>query len=168
MPEADRCHGYRRLSVSLIRRIPMRDEFTPFFRSTIGFDQLFDSLVDRADEAADDYPPYNIAKTGADAYRITLAVAGFAANEIDIVVQENFLSVSAATQSEPAGTLLHRGIANRSFSRRFQLADHVRVSGATLENGLLCIDLTSEVPEAKKPRTVKIESRTPALSAKAA
>jgi molecular chaperone IbpA len=146
----------------------MLNEFSPFFRSTVGFDRLFDSLVDRANEATDGYPPYNIAKTGADAYRITLAVAGFDADEIDIVVQENFLSVSAATQREPAGTLLHRGIANRSFSRRFQLADHVRVGGATLENGLLWIDLMSEVPEAKKPRTVKIESRTPAISAKAA
>ena len=146
----------------------MRNEFMPYFRSTVGFDRLFDSLVDRANETADGYPPYNIAKTGADAYRVTVAVAGFAADEIDIVVQENFLSVSAATQSEPTGTLLHRGIANRSFSRRFQLADHVRVTGATLENGLLWIDLTSEVPEAKKPRTVKIESRTPALAAKAA
>ena len=146
----------------------MRNEFTPFFRSTVGFDRLFDSLVDRANEAADDYPPYNIAKTGADAYRVTLAVAGFALDEIDIVVQENFLSVSAATQSEPAGTLLHCGIANAAFSRRFQLADHVRVDGATLENGLLSIDLTNEVPEAKKPRRVKIEPRTPLLSAKAA
>src|ERR1700736_4087769 len=118
----------------------MRNEFMPYFRSTVG------------------YPPYNIAKTGEDAYRITLAVAGFAADEIDIVVQENFLSVSAATQSEPIGTLLHRGIASRSFSRRFQLADHVRVDGATLENGLLWIDLVSEVPEAKKPHTVKIGS----------
>ena len=146
----------------------MRNEFMPYFRSTVGFDRLFDSLVARANETADGYPPYNIAKTGADAYRVTVAVAGFAADEIDIVVQENFLSVSAATQSEPPGTLLHRGIANRSFSRRFQLADHVRVTGATLENGLLWIDLTNEVPEAKKPRTVKIESRTPALAAKAA
>jgi molecular chaperone IbpA len=94
--------------------------------------------------------------------------SGFTGDEIDIVVQENFLRVSAATQSEPAGTLLHRGIANRSFSRHFQLAEHVRVSSATLENGLLWIDLTGEVPEAKKRRTVKIESRTPALSAKAA
>jgi molecular chaperone IbpA len=142
----------------------MRNEFTPFFRSTVGFDRL----IDRANEAADGYPPYNIAKTGADDYRVTLAVAGFATDEIDIVVQENFLSVSAATQSEPAGTLLHRGIASRSFSRRFQLADHVRVDRATLENGLLSIDLTSEVPEAKKPRTVKIESRTPRLSVEAA
>ena len=146
----------------------MRNEFMPFFRSTVGFDRLFESLVDRANETADGYPPYNIAKTGEDAYRVTLAVAGFAADEIDIVVQENFLSVSAATQNEPAGTLLHRGIASRSFSRRFQLADHVRVDGATLENGLLWIDLVSEVPEAKKPHTVKIGSRTPALSAKAA
>ena len=146
----------------------MRNEFTPFFRSTVGFDRLFDSLVDRANETADGYPPYNIAKTGADAYRVTLAVAGFVADEIDIVVQENFLSVSAATQGEPVGELLHRGIANRSFSRRFQLAEDVLVERATLENGLLSIDLTSEVPEAKKPHTVKIESRTSTPSAEAA
>jgi len=168
MPRAGSSHGSRRFAIAHQEDTPMLSEFTPFFRSTVGFDRLFDSLVDRGNEATDGYPPYNIAKTGADAYRITLAVAGVAADEIDIVVQENFLSVSAATQSEPAGTLLHRGIANRSFSRRFQLADHVRVGGATLENGLLWIDLISEVPEAKKPRTVKVEARTPALLAKAA
>ncbi len=118
--------------------------------------------------SADGYPPYNIAKTDADAYRVTLAVAGFAPDEIDIVVQENFLSVSGKSQREPAGTFLHHGIANRSFSRRFQLADNVRVDAATLENGLLSIDLANEVPEAKKPRTVKIEMRPPTLTAQAA
>ena len=111
----------------------MRNEFIPFFRSTVGFDRLLDFLVDRANETVDDYPPYNIAKTGEDAYRVTLAVAGFAAEEIEIVVQENFFKVSTKTPSEPAGEFLHRGIANRSFSRPFQLADHVRVDGATLE-----------------------------------
>jgi len=146
----------------------MRNEFIPFFRSTVGFDRLLDSLVDRANETVDDYPPYNIAKTGEDAYRVTLAVAGFAAEEIEIVVQENFFKVSTKTPSEPAGEFLHRGIANRSFSRRFQLADHVRVDGATLENGLLLIDLIREVPEAKKPRMVKIASRPPTLTVQAA
>jgi molecular chaperone IbpA len=146
----------------------MRNEFVPFFRSTVGFDRLLDSLVDRANETVDDYPPYNIAKTGADAYRVTLAVAGFAADEIEIVVQENFFNVSTKTPSEPTGEFLHRGIANRSFSRRFQLADHVRVDGATLENGLLLIELVREVPEAKKPRMVKIVSRPPTLTVQAA
>jgi molecular chaperone IbpA len=146
----------------------MRNEFMPFFRSTVGFDRLLESLVDRANETVDDYPPYNIAKTGADAYRVTLEVAGFAVDEIEIVVQENFFSVSTKTPSEPAGEFLHRGFANRSFSRRFQLADHVRVKGATLENGLLLIDLVREVPEAKKPRMVKIASRSPTLTVQAA
>jgi molecular chaperone IbpA len=146
----------------------MRNEFSPFFRSTVGFDRRFDSLVDRANETVDDHPPYNIVKTGADSYRVTLAVAGFAPDEIEIIVQENFFSISTKTQSEPAGEFLHRGIANRSFSRRFQLADHVRVDGATLENGLLLIDLVREVPEAKKPRMVKIESRPATLTMKAA
>jgi molecular chaperone IbpA len=146
----------------------MRNEFTPFFRSTVGFERLFDSLADRANETVDDYPPYNIAKTGADSYRVTLAVAGFAMDEMEIIVQENFFSVSTKTQSEPAGEFLHRGIPNRPFSRRFQVADHVRVDGATLENGLLLIDLIREVPEAKKPRTVKIEVRPATLTMKAA
>src|SRR6266481_3951913 len=101
MPRAGSSHGHRRFVIAQSGGCPMRNEFTPFVRSTVGFDRLFDSLVDRANEATDGYPPYNIAKTGADAYRITLAVAGFAADEIDIVVQESFLSVSAATQSEP-------------------------------------------------------------------
>jgi molecular chaperone IbpA len=142
----------------------MRNEFMPFFRSTVGFDRLLESLVDRANETVDDYPPYNIAKTGADAYRVTLEVAGFAIDEIEIVAQENFFSVSTKTPSEPAGEFLHRGIANRSFS----LADHVRVDCATLENGLLLIDLVREVPEAKKPRMVKIASRPPTLTVQAA
>ena len=146
----------------------MRNEFIPFFRSTVGFDRLLDSLVDRANETVDDFPPYDIAKTGADAYRVTLAVAGFAVDDLEIVVQENFFSVSTKTPSEPVGEFLHRGIANRSFSRPFQLADHVRVDGATLENGLLSIDLVREVPEAKKPRIVKIASRSPALTVQAA
>src|SRR6266705_1326295 len=103
------------------RRAPMRNEFIPFFRSTVGFDRLLDSLVDRANETVDDFPPYDIAKTGADAYRVTLAVAGFAVDDLEIVVQENFFSVSTKTPSEPVGEFLHRGIANRSFSRPFQL-----------------------------------------------
>jgi molecular chaperone IbpA len=146
----------------------MRNEFTPYFRSTVGFDRLFESLVDRANESVEGYPPYNIAKTGEDAYRVTLAVAGFGLDEIEIVVEDNFLNVSAESHGESAGEFLHRGIAKRAFSRRFQLAEHVRVDGANLDNGLLSIDLAREVPEAKKPRRVKIEARSPALTAQAA
>ncbi len=146
----------------------MRNEFTPFVRSTVGFDRLFDSGSNKR-------MSYRLAICTTTSRKRNDALLHHARDlprllpdDRGVVVQESFLSVSAATQSEPVGTLLHRGIANRSFSRRFQLADHVRVTGATLENGLLWIDLMSEVPEAKKPRTVKVEARTPALLAKAA
>ena len=118
MPRAGPSHGYRRFVIAHQEDAPCATSSCPTSVPPSASIGLFDSLVDRANETADGYPPYNIAKTGEDAYRITLAVAGFAADEIDIVVQENFLSVSAATQSEPVGTLLHRGIASRSFSRR--------------------------------------------------
>jgi hypothetical protein len=115
---------------------PMHNEFTPFFRSTVGFDRLFDA-IDRANEAADGYPPYNIAKTGADAYRVTLAVAGFATDEIDIVVQENFLSVSAATRSEPAGTLLHHGMPLLLAASRTTFASTARRSKMVCSRSIL-------------------------------
>jgi molecular chaperone IbpA len=134
-------------------------DFSPLFRSTVGFDRLL-HLVDaagRVDEQAAGYPPYNIEKLGEDAYRITMAVAGFGEDEIDIVVQENSLRVvGKAREEDKAGQYLHRGIARRAFERRFQLADHIRVSGASLTNGLLDIDLVREVPEAMKPRKVRI------------
>src|SRR5207247_7082115 len=116
----------------------------------------------RVDSAASTYPPYNIEKTGEDAYRLTMAVAGFAREEIDLTVHENTLIVTgkAETQDEN-GRYLHRGIARRAFERRFSLADHIKVEGASLDNGLLHVDLVREVPEAMKPRQIKIASGEP-------
>ena len=134
-------------------------DFSPLFRSTIGFDRLT-RLVDaaaRVDSIALAYPPYNIEKTGADAYRLTMAVAGFARDEIDVTVHENSLTVTGkAKDAENAGRYLHRGIARRAFERRFSLADHIKVVGATLDNGMLHVDLVREVPEAMKPRKIEI------------
>src|SRR4029077_17534931 len=154
-----------------------RFDFSPLFRSTIGFDRMA-RLVDaatRVDSTAASYPPYNIEKTGEDSYRLTMAVAGFSHDEIDLTVHENTLIVTgkAETQDEN-GRYLHRGIARRAFERRFSLADHIkvtgarssracgppthtRVPGASLDNGLLHVDLVREVPEAMKPRQIKIE-----------
>ena len=141
-----------------------RLDFSPLFRSTIGFDRLA-RLVDtatRVDSTAQSYPPYNIEKTGEDSYRLTMAVAGFSQNEIDITVHENTLIVSgkAETQDEN-GRYLHRGIARRAFERRFSLADHLKVTGASMDNGLLHVDVVREVPEAMKPRTIKIIGSEP-------
>src|SRR5579859_4868021 len=144
-------------------------DLSPLFRSTVGFDRLA-RLVDsatRVDDASLGYPPYNIEKLGDDAYRVTMAVAGFAADEIDITVHENTLTVTGqAKQGEPqAVQYLHRGIARRAFERRFQLADHIKVRGAALNNGLLDIDLVREVPEQLKPRKIEIGSPAqPSLS----
>jgi molecular chaperone IbpA len=140
-----------------------RFDFSPLFRSTIGFDRLT-RLVDaatRVDSAAVAYPPYNIEKTGEDAYRLTMAVAGFSPAELEITVQENTLLVTGKAQKEDddGGGYLHRGIARRAFERRFSLADHMKVmGGASLDNGLLHVDVVREVPEAAKPRTIKIGS----------
>jgi len=139
-------------------------DLSPLFRSTVGFDRLA-RLVDsatRADEVA--YPPYNIEKLGEEAYRVTMAVAGFANDEIDITVHENTLTVTGGAKPEAVtAQYLHRGIARRAFERRFQLADHIRVQGATLVNGLLDIDLVRQVPEALKPRKIEIAGRPVAL-----
>jgi molecular chaperone IbpA len=138
-----------------------RFDFSPLFRSTIGFDGLT-RLVDaapRVDSAAVAYPPYNIEKTGEDAYRLTMAVAGFSPAELDVTVQENTLLVTGKAQKEEdenGSGYLHRGIARRSFERRFSLADHMKVTGAGLDNGLLHVDVVREVPEAAKLRTIKI------------
>ncbi|MEM8754907.1 MAG: Hsp20 family protein [Pseudomonadota bacterium] len=136
-------------------------DLTPLYRSTVGFDR-FANLLDQvltADVNQPSYPPYNIEKTGDDSYRITLAVAGFSMGDLDIEAREGVLVVKggkAPATGDDAPTYLHRGIAERSFERRFQLADHVRADGATLENGLLHIDLVREVPEALKPRKIAI------------
>ncbi|WP_424980320.1 Hsp20 family protein [Leisingera sp. S232] len=136
-------------------------DFAPLHRATIGFDQIA-SLMDRAlsaDAAQPSYPPYNIEKTDADSYRISIAVAGFSDEDLNVEVRENALVVSARKAEEgETGTFLHRGIATRAFERRFTLADHVRVTGAAHENGMLHIDLHREVPEALKPRRIEISS----------
>jgi|SRR5205807_4175028 len=136
-----------------------RFDFSPLFRSTIGFDRLT-RLVDaatRVDTASLAYPPYNIEKTGEDAYRLTMAVAGFSQDE-----QENTLLVTGkAKKAEDENRYLHRGIARRGFERRFSLADHIKVVGASLVNGMLHVDLVREVPEAAKPRKVQIGTGQP-------
>ncbi|MEL6266948.1 MAG: Hsp20 family protein [Pseudomonadota bacterium] len=136
-------------------------DLSPLYRQTVGFDRMAQMLdqVMSGDGAAPSYPPYNIEKTGEDAYRITLAVAGFAEGDLTIEVRDQVLSVTAKkaqTEAEKARTYLYRGIAERGFERRFQLADHVRVQGADLENGLLHVDLKREIPEALRPRTIAI------------
>jgi molecular chaperone IbpA len=147
-------------------------DFSPFFRSTIGFDRVFD-LLDSARSEENGYPPYNIEKLGEDTYRITMAVAGFAPEELSVVAQENVLTVSAKQKEATDGQkpqFLYRGIAGRTFERRFNLADYVKVTGANLANGLLHVELKREVPEAVKPRTIQIQSGPAAkvLEAKAA
>ena len=134
-------------------------DFSPFYRSSIGFDRVFDLLESAPrGQAIDNWPPYDIAKTGDDTYRITMAVAGFVQEELEISAQPNLLIVTAQKRAEARGEYLHRGIAARSFTRRFELADHVKVTGATLVNGLLTIELQREVPEAMKPRRIAISS----------
>ena len=136
-----------------------RFDLAPLYRATVGFDQVAD-MMDRilTDTAsAPSYPPYNIEKTADDAWRISIAVAGFSENDLSVEVRENALIVSASKAEEDENrTYLHRGIANRAFERRFALADHVRVSGASHVNGMLNIDLVREVPEALKPRQIQI------------
>jgi molecular chaperone IbpA len=136
-------------------------DLSPLFRASVGFDNLarvFDAAT-RVDESYFTYPPYNIVKSGEDAYRITFAVAGFGENDIDVQVENNTLTVKAKVAQDTAdATYLHRGIAGRSFERKFELANHILVSGARMENGLLHIDLKREVPEALKPRKVAITS----------
>jgi molecular chaperone IbpA len=152
-------------------------DFTPVFRSTIGFDRMA-RLVDAAYQASEasaqpSYPPYNIEKLDEDSYRITMAVAGFGENEIDVTVKENSLTVSGKVEKDEtasAQAFLHRGIAARAFERKFDLADHIIVTGAEMENGLLHIDLVRDVPEEKKPRKIMIGSGdgAPKLEQKAA
>jgi molecular chaperone IbpA len=135
-------------------------DFSPLFRSSIGFDRL-SRLIDESLRGAEQggYPPYNIEKTGENDYRIAMAVAGFGADELSLVQQENTLVISGQKKDADApGSYLHRGLAARSFERRFQLADFIRVAAARIENGLLYVDLVREVPEAMKPRRIAIET----------
>ena len=140
-----------------------RLDFTPYRRSTVGFDRLFDLLESQArSHTGDNYPPFNIARSGEDNYRITLAVAGFRPQDIDITAQQNLLTVQGKKREEvdDGSELLHVGIANRGFERRFELADFVRVERADLADGLLIIDLVREVPEAMKPKKIAGGSTT--------
>ena len=143
-----------------------RFDFTPYRRSTVGFDRLFDLLENQARlNAGDNYPPFNIEKRSQDAYRITLAVAGFKAAELDITAQQNLLVIQGRKSDEASdGRMLHMGIAQRGFERRFELADYVRVENANLEDGLLVIDLVREVPEAMKPKKIPVATATPAAT----
>ena len=141
-------------------------DLSPLYRSTIGFDRLF-SLLDQAsgaENAVTSYPPYNIERTGENAYRLTLAVAGFSETELSIESRENALTIKGAKEAHNAGAapeMLYQGIAARAFERRFQLADHVQVTGARLENGLLHVELAREIPEAQRPRQIPIGNSAP-------
>ena len=138
-------------------------DLSPLFSTTVGFDRMARLLEQMPSETAPSYPPYNIEKTGESAYRVTLAVAGFGDDEITVEVKENMLTVSGKLAKETADgeTYLHRGIATRAFERRFNLADHIQVTGAALDKGLLHIDLVREVPEKLKARRIAIESDGP-------
>jgi molecular chaperone IbpA len=131
-------------------------DFTPLWRSTIGFDRLFD-LAETAQHAAEDnYPPFNIERLAEDRYQITLAVAGFAPEEIDITAEQNQLTVEGAKKDKQERDYMHRGISLRPFKRQYSLADYVKVQGASFDNGLLKIELVREIPEAMKPRKIAI------------
>ena len=140
----------------------MRYDFSPLFRSTVGFDRLFNMIGDLENEQTQSYPPYNIEKLSDDAYRITIAVAGFKIEDLEIEAQENQLLVLGRVGEERNDassvetTVVYRGIAERAFERRFSLADHVKVTGADLADGLLHIELEREIPESLKPRQIPI------------
>jgi molecular chaperone IbpA len=141
-------------------------DLTPFYRSTVGFDRLFSLLDQTTSDTSPGYPPYNIERTGENAYRITVAVSGFAQNELSIVAKENTLTIKgdkvANENGKDKAEVLYRGIAARAFERVFQLADFVLVKNASLENGLLHVDLSREIPEAKKPRSIPIATNAQA------
>jgi molecular chaperone IbpA len=136
-------------------------DLSPLFRSSVGFDRMTRMLESalKVDDAALSYPPYNIEKLSDDAYRITMAVAGFGVEDLDITSQENLLVITGKAKKDAEnGQYLYRGIAGRAFERRFQLADHIKVTGASLVNGLLHVELVREIPETMKPRTISISS----------
>lgn len=142
-------------------------DLTPFYRSTVGFDRLFSMLDQASGDGTPGYPPYNIERTGENAYRISVAVAGFAENELSIVAKENTLTIKgekSANDESKNGETLYRGIAARTFERVFQLADFVQVKNASLENGLLHVDLVREIPEAKKPKSIPITTGTKVIA----
>ena len=146
-------------------------DFAPFYRSTVGFDRVFSTLdqLIGVDGSVPSYPPYNIARTGENAYRISVAVAGFTYADLSIEAKENRLTIRGEKQindEEQTGEVLYRGIAARTFERNYQLADHVQVKGARLENGLLHVDLVREILEAMKPRAIPIASSSKLLEVK--
>ena len=142
-------------------------DYSPFYRASVGFDRVFDLLDNVAGQTANGYPPYNIEKAGDNAYRIVMAVAGFAEAELNVIQKENELLVTGQTapNADEGKQYLYRGIAGRNFERRFQLADHVKVTGAKLANGLLTIALERVIPEEKKARAIQVEGQAkPALT----
>lgn len=143
-------------------------DYAPLFRSSVGFDRVF-NLLENAHRARSisDWPPYDIVKTGDDSYRISVAVAGFSQDDLDITFQSNLLIVTGKKQETAPDGYLHRGIAGRPFEHRFELADHVRVSGADLKNGLLSIDLVREIPEEMKPRKITVQTEPARVSSDA-
>jgi molecular chaperone IbpA len=154
--------------IAPIKHAPLEDltmrgfDLTPYRRSTVGFDRLFDLIENSARQQTDNYPPFNIERLDEDRYRVTLAVAGFKADEIDITAQQNLLQVSgrkAEVAESDRTKFLHLGIANRSFERRFELADFVRVERADLSDGLLTVELVREIPDAMKPRKIAINGK---------
>lgn len=140
-------------------------DLTPFYRSTVGFDRLFSLLDQVSGDGSPGYPPYNIERTGENAFRITVAVSGFSPKDLSIVATDNTLTIKgekvANENARQKSEILYRGIASRAFERQFQLADFVQVKSATLENGLLHVDLVREIPEAKKPRQIPITGAEP-------
>ena len=137
-------------------------DFSPYYRATVGFDRMFDMLDSVASQAGAGYPPYNVEKTGDDAYRIVMAVAGFTEPELNVTQKESELLISGKTQpADHEKEYLYRGIAGRDFERRFQLAEHVKVLGAALANGMLTIELRREIPEEKKARAIRIDADSP-------
>jgi molecular chaperone IbpA len=134
-------------------------DYSPLFRSSIGFDRVF-NLLENAQRVRpiSDWPPYDILKTGDDTYRITLAVAGFDEEDLDLTFQSNLLIVTGRKEGDKAEGYLHRGIAGRPFEHRFELADHVKVTGASLDNGILSVDLLREIPDEMKPRKIEIQT----------
>ena len=140
-------------------------DFTPYRRSTVGFDRLFDLLENGSSwQGADNYPPFDLEKVSDDGYRITLAVAGFRPEEIDVTAQQNLLIVTGRRSGEEQGRYIHRGIATRAFERRFGLADYVQVRSAELRDGMLSIELVREIPEEMRPRKIEIAGSSAQVS----
>ena len=139
----------------------MRYDWTPLWRSTIGFDRLFDVLDEVQRTAEESYPPYNIERLDENRFQISVALAGFTPDEVALMVEQNVLTLEGRKGEKEGKTFLHRGISARNFKRQFTLADHVEVRGARFENGLLVVDLQRKIPEAMKPRRIEINSAVP-------